>query len=239
MWYDKYLDGDAFCFWFGFGSEEGGKRLIKIIRDMAVPLEVGWELTKEDVVSQPFYHLREQLPVDLLAKPILEIYPKNWASGLGIYQTGRTVEFVRQATEFVELVLSGLRDLSRDEKRPLEDLRRMAIEAAKTVAQGKSQSSKGYYQRNATIRNYVLVRAKGLCQACGQTAPFNRRNKEPYLEPHHLEKLSDGGLDHPDNIAAVCPNCHREIHYGANGEELNARARQCIAQSRSEKRDEK
>ncbi|WP_370640204.1 HNH endonuclease [Aurantimonas sp. HBX-1] len=39
----------------------------------------------------------------------------------------------------------------------------------------------------------------------------------PYLEGHHMEPVARGGLDEIDNIAALCPNCHRHIHYGING----------------------
>ena len=42
-----------------------------------------------------------------------------------------------------------------------------------------------------------------------------------FLEVHHINKLSDGGLDHPFNCAAITPNSHREIHLGANGKSLD------------------
>ncbi len=28
--------------------------------------------------------------------------------------------------------------------------------------------------------------------------------------------LSEGGADTMDNVCAVCPNCHRELHCGTN-----------------------
>ncbi|MFC1652495.1 HNH endonuclease [Planctomycetota bacterium] len=37
-----------------------------------------------------------------------------------------------------------------------------------------------------------------------------------FLEVHHLFRLADDGPDIPDNVAAICPNCHRELHYGAD-----------------------
>jgi len=33
--------------------------------------------------------------------------------------------------------------------------------------------------------------------------------------------VSDGGPDDPRWVAAVCPNCHKEVHYGISGDELN------------------
>lgn len=38
----------------------------------------------------------------------------------------------------------------------------------------------------------------------------------PTLEVHHLRRLADGGSDTVANAVALCPNCHREIHYGIN-----------------------
>jgi 5-methylcytosine-specific restriction protein A len=46
-----------------------------------------------------------------------------------------------------------------------------------------------------------------------------RRN--PFLEAHHVRRLSDGGLDDPRWVIAVCPNCHRRAHYGADANEFN------------------
>ena len=51
----------------------------------------------------------------------------------------------------------------------------------------------------------------------------------PYLEPHHIDRLSDGGLDRPDVVGAICPTCHRRIHHGSDGKTLNDRLREAIA----------
>jgi hypothetical protein len=34
------------------------------------------------------------------------------------------------------------------------------------------------------------------------------------LDLHHLNPVADGGLDDPDNLLALCPNCHRRHHNG-------------------------
>ncbi|MDY7081344.1 MAG: HNH endonuclease [Halobacteria archaeon] len=41
------------------------------------------------------------------------------------------------------------------------------------------------------------------------------------MEVHHLHRHSDGGVDHPDNVIALCPNCHRRVHYGKDGDSFN------------------
>lgn len=71
------------------------------------------------------------------------------------------------------------------------------------------------YQRNADVIAEVLGRANGICEKCGATAPFIRvSDGTPYLEVHHKIRLADGGEDTVENAIAVCPNCHRELHFG-------------------------
>jgi len=71
------------------------------------------------------------------------------------------------------------------------------------------------FERNPYVAAEALYLAKGICQKCHKKAPFFRRsNQSPYLEVHHLKPLSQGGSDTLDNAIAVCPNCHREFHYG-------------------------
>jgi len=35
-----------------------------------------------------------------------------------------------------------------------------------------------------------------------------------YADAHHIVPLGKDGLDHPNNILCVCPNCHRRVHTG-------------------------
>lgn len=71
------------------------------------------------------------------------------------------------------------------------------------------------FDRNPDVVAEVLSRAGGICESCKQPAPFIRRsNGTPYLEVHHIQRLADGGEDTVDNAVALCPNCHREAHYG-------------------------
>jgi 5-methylcytosine-specific restriction protein A len=71
------------------------------------------------------------------------------------------------------------------------------------------------YRRNADVVAEALFRANGNCEACGSPAPFTRAaDGTPYLEVHHVQPLSTGGLDTLDNVVALCPNCHRKAHFG-------------------------
>lgn len=71
------------------------------------------------------------------------------------------------------------------------------------------------YVRNPDVVAEVLFQAKGICQKCNNPAPFNRASDgTPYLEVHHKIQLSKGGDDTVENAIALCPNCHRESHFG-------------------------
>lgn len=71
------------------------------------------------------------------------------------------------------------------------------------------------FDRNEYVVAAVLRRAKGVCEGCGQPAPFTRHPAgTPYLEVHHRVRLADRGADSVPNAIALCPNCHRRMHYG-------------------------
>ena len=102
----------------------------------------------------------------------------------------------------------------------LAELRKRAIEQVGKAASLKEQK-RSVRQRSESVREYVLRRSEGWCEACRQPAPFFRTNGAPYLEPHHTQRLADGGPDHPRWVGAVCPTCHRCIHSGKDGKQLN------------------
>ncbi|MBN3562942.1 HNH endonuclease [Amphritea spongicola] len=76
------------------------------------------------------------------------------------------------------------------------------------------------YVRSEAIKLYVNARSRGICEGCEEPAPF-KTNKGPFLECHHIHRLSDGGPDHPLNVAALCPNCHRRAHHSIDAVEFN------------------
>ncbi|MCY4088157.1 MAG: HNH endonuclease signature motif containing protein [Actinomycetia bacterium] len=77
------------------------------------------------------------------------------------------------------------------------------------------------FRRSRAVRAFVLRRARGSCEACRAKAPFIDSFGKPFLETHHLRRLSDGGPDDPDWVVAVCPNCHRRAHHGFDAKRFN------------------
>jgi 5-methylcytosine-specific restriction enzyme A len=109
----------------------------------------------------------------------------------------------------------------------LDELRRKAIADSadfRTPIERRAQ----YRMRSRAIRLYVLRRAGGVCEGCRATAPFVTPANFPYLEPHHVRRLTDGGPDSPSFVIAVCPNCHRRAHYSRDAGEYNAKLTEIV-----------
>lgn len=102
---------------------------------------------------------------------------------------------------------------------PLDQLRQIALEGV-TPNSSLKQKMVNVARRAEAVRRYALARAKGICEGCLSPAPFSAK-EGPYLEVHHVFRLSDGGPDHPAAVIALCPNCHRRVHYGIDGNQFN------------------
>ena len=50
--------------------------------------------------------------------------------------------------------------------------------------------------------------------------PFEKSSGDYYSEAHHIIPIGRPGSENPNNITILCPNHHREIHYGKHREEL-------------------
>ncbi len=110
---------------------------------------------------------------------------------------------------------------TKPESLSLETLRKRAVEASRERVDKTTRMST-YWERSQAVAAYVLVRARGFCEACGFPAPFLRRDgTTPYLEIHHTQQVSDDGPDTPTSVMALCPTCHRRVHHGQDGKQYN------------------
>ncbi|CAD6562185.1 hypothetical protein LMG27952_07709 [Paraburkholderia hiiakae] len=74
------------------------------------------------------------------------------------------------------------------------------------------------YERDSSQVVAVKQRANGICERCEQEGFKTPQGR--YLEAHHVIPLNCDGDDKEWNMVAICPNDHREAHYGANRDEL-------------------
>lgn len=66
---------------------------------------------------------------------------------------------------------------------------------------------KSYYIKRFSYDNQLI------CECCGQET-FITEAGEPYVEFHHVIPFNIAyGPDHYLNLYALCPNCHRKIHF--------------------------
>ncbi|MFJ5296838.1 HNH endonuclease [Pseudomonas sp. NPDC088368] len=95
------------------------------------------------------------------------------------------------------------------EKHPLKTPPRGIENPQQSPSTGKA------YIRDPEVRAWVRQQAKGVCEGCGQPAPF-QINETPFLEVHHVKHLAHQGSDRPSNAVALCPNCHRRCHHSSD-----------------------
>jgi hypothetical protein len=98
-----------------------------------------------------------------------------------------------------------------------------SVDPAKIIAKAKLRTGpppKRTRQINDFVRDpYIvaaaLARAQDQCEMPNcKSLLFQRDNGQPYLEVHHIVPLGEGGDDTLINAAALCPSCHRELHFG-------------------------
>ena len=77
------------------------------------------------------------------------------------------------------------------------------------------------FVRDPAVRSRALARAKGKCEWCQQVG-FKMADGRTYMETHHIVPLSEGGPDEDSNVAALCPNHHREAHHGLDKQKMRA-----------------
>lgn len=88
--------------------------------------------------------------------------------------------------------------------------------------------------RDSKVRAYVIDQAGGRCEYCGKEG-FLMSNGKRYTEAHHIIALSAQGKDVVENVIALCPEHHREAHFGVNAEKLETEFIKCIRSRRTTK----
>ncbi len=88
------------------------------------------------------------------------------------------------------------------------------------------------YSTDARLAKTAIKNAGYVCELCGKIkgshSTFDSTHGTPYLEAHHLipmkaqkDFISLGvNLDRLENIVALCPNCHKAVHYGTYAEKV-------------------
>ncbi|WP_136799680.1 HNH endonuclease [Desulfosediminicola ganghwensis] len=91
-----------------------------------------------------------------------------------------------------------------------------------SISPEKKVISSGSYSRDPAVRTYVLNKADGQCEYCGEVGFLLSDGVSRYLESHHIIALADAGQDTIGNVIALCPKHHREAHYGLKRNDLES-----------------
>jgi len=199
---DHYDDDDTDnVFPFRFKLENVSKlSSFPILHDEAISLELpkntggnkGWSNAQKHFCSQGISFQKHLDPI--VAEVLLNYLDSPVLSAEDISES------------FRKEVLNSSRSSSED--------RRKRLKRAKEKPKQRTVTTT-VYDRNPDVVAEVLYRAKGKCESCLNFAPFKRKSDgSPYLEVHHKKPLAKGGGDIVENAIALCPNCHREAHYG-------------------------
>jgi hypothetical protein len=84
-----------------------------------------------------------------------------------------------------------------------------------------NNKAQAYLDRGSSVTTALKKLLGAKCQICEWEGFVKKKsknnNEEGFIEAHHITQISDreNGSLCTDNIILVCPNCHREIHYGS------------------------
>jgi len=79
----------------------------------------------------------------------------------------------------------------------------------------RAKKVQSHLDRGSAVTKALKSLLGAKCQICGWVG-FEKKNGESFIEAHHIIQLSErkvGSLC-TENIILLCPNCHREVHYG-------------------------
>jgi len=118
---------------------------------------------------------------------------------------------------------------------------RRCLEVVERRAPGRSDGRQAVATskpiRLQAARRAVLIRSEGRCENpdCGQAAPDVTDKGLPVLEVDHVHDIAKGGRDHPNQMIALCPNCHAVKTRGRTRHAMYTRLLAAAAQRHNER----
>ncbi|ELM6650436.1 TPA: HNH endonuclease signature motif containing protein [Vibrio vulnificus] len=207
-WSEEELSATVRVYLEMYAKEQSGENLNKKASYRDLALEFGR--------SEKAYEYRMQN-----ISYIFALLGRQWVSGL---KPAKNVG--RRVGEQIESLIARHENRQSDPTVGFEiEVSSYQQKASFTKPQGVSDPRITYvssvsYDRSAQVKAWVLNRARGFCELCKTEAPFTTVTGNPYLEVHHVKHLSLGGTDTVSNCVALCPNCHRALHYSSESIKL-------------------
>ena len=106
----------------------------------------------------------------------------------------------------------------------------LSKESPSEPSAARSTSQRNNYRRSRKLRQIVIERANNCCEFDGCTGmPFDLKiDGTAILEVDHIDALGEGGVDHPSNMIALCPNCHESKTHGREKSKMIKKLKQIV-----------
>lgn len=160
----------------------------------------------------------------------------NWYGESNIFYAANEDIYI-EVVDIVNRVLSYKQDYLDDDAKEdfiyQEEVNEASVKPVKSLTYKKEPRNepvfvrgREVYQRDVKKAKEVLVANHCKCEIDGTHEMFHKKNSdELYAEAHHIVPMSKqknyaNNLDVTANIACLCSNCHRKIHYGKDAPKL-------------------
>lgn len=88
----------------------------------------------------------------------------------------------------------------------------------------RRETRSSVFERNPLVKAFARLRSKCRCEmpACDYVG-FKKPDGSLYIEVHHIKSMAKDGHDVIQNVAALCPNCHKMAHYSCDRVEIESK----------------
>lgn len=100
---------------------------------------------------------------------------------------------------------------------PLETLHLLNNQYENILPTVREKKVQTHLDRGSNVTKALKLLLGAKCQICGWIG-FEKNDGDDFIEAHHIIPVSErrAGSLCTENIVLLCPNCHREVHYGKN-----------------------
>lgn len=174
-----------------------------------------WGIDKEKGTLRTWsliFFVKLEDTVNLDKRTLLDIlqYDKNDVLRGNRRITNRFLKIFGSVEEFLQTYSEESIQRELKTENDLEELRRRIEEnqGRADIIEFKGRRVK----RSDALRAYIKKLAGYRCEACNFT--FRKKNGLNYVECAHIRPLSKSLEDKPENVVALCPNCHAVLDKG-------------------------
>lgn len=168
----------------------------------------------------------EKLEERIVAEPEWD-WGNTWITQWRVIKPARKAVIFRDKDEVEDPDSQTVTEESFQERvakaRKKPNLDELARRAAAPGPVARQQTSTTTFKRRPEVVAWVIENAlkhnEGRCEL-RDCESFITSKGEPYLEVHHVIPLSGNGPDEISNAVALCPACHRELHFGKDKADL-------------------